>query len=252
MDLLRSCYSSQIEYAPGKVATGTWYWCAPTALPFPAPHNFGSSIWDTEHPTATSIGWNAFASRPWYNGRRLNSSNGTSYAGPLEFFQGQCPGPGPLPRGTNGTPVECLQPPYGLTKGGLCVPTVSALGGKYLAGASISPITPGVPCGHCSGTTPLTRTVVIAGATGSAAPANGTWVCTQLSFNPCFWLATGAGSVQILAQKSAANVIGVTCSVGFVSSQIYQLTGPTDCFSLSVLPKFSTINPDWPATITIQ
>ncbi len=252
MDLLRSCYSGQIEYAPGLFAPAVWYWCAPTALPFPEPHLFGSPTWDTVHPTVTSLGWNALAPRKYYNGRRLNASQGRDFAGPLAYFSEGAPSSGNLPRIADGyTPTVCVAP-AGKMLGGLSVPSVPSAGTKKLSGKSIQPITPGIPCGFCSGTTPLQRTVVIAGATGAASPANGTWVCTQLSFNPCFWLAGGLPGVQILAQKSAANIIGVTAQVGFLSSQIYQLTGPSDCISLSTLPKFSTVNPDWPATISIQ
>jgi hypothetical protein len=253
-DFLRSCYSQKISYVAGDPsiqATATWYFAAPGALPLPTGNAFCSPTWDTVHPTATTLGFDATSKRTYYNGKRLNASDGTNYAGPLAYFTEGAPGPAVLPRSSDGfTPLSCI-PPAGKFLSGTCIPAVPSSGVKNLTGMCTEPITPGTPCANCSGTTPLTRTCTIAGCTGVAAPANGTWTCTQLSFNPCFWLATGAGGVQILVQKLAGG-LGVTCSVGFLSNQLYQLFPVTDCITLQTLPQFSTFSPLWPATITVQ
>lgn len=122
MDFLRSCYSQLVSYRkddPSQQFIGQWYFCDPRALPFPGPHAFGSPTWDTEHPTETTLGWDATSFRFYYNGRRLNTSDGTKFAGPQDYFvNGQPDVPG-LERGVNGTPVECLKRPLGKAIGGL-------------------------------------------------------------------------------------------------------------------------------------
>lgn len=95
-----------------------WYFASPTAIPFPVPHAFGSPTWDTEHPTPTSLGWDATSSRTYFNGKRSNTTRGQSFAGPLAYFQGGADDPSDLERGVNGTPVECLKRPFGIALSG--------------------------------------------------------------------------------------------------------------------------------------
>lgn len=121
MDLLRSCYSQNVMYFngdPSQVTKCRWYFAARTAKPFPAPHAFGSPTWDTVHPTSTTLGWDATSSRSYYNGKRSNTSDGTSFAGPLDFFQNGADTLADLDRGVNGTPVVCLRSPVGVALGG--------------------------------------------------------------------------------------------------------------------------------------
>lgn len=124
MDFLRSCYKSTIAYSStdsSLTAPAQWYFAKPSAECFPAPHAFASSIWDTVHPTPTTLGWDATKSRTWTNGRNLNHSDGTNFAGKLAEFQtGQGSEP-PLVRGINNTPADCIARPAGKCIGGQAV-----------------------------------------------------------------------------------------------------------------------------------
>jgi hypothetical protein len=188
IDFGRSCYSQPMSFVsndPTIQATATWYFCAPTALPFPYPCAFGSPTWDTVHPTITNLGFDATKPRKYYNGRRLNASDGRTFAGPAEYFLNGAPAPAILPRGVNDTPIVCLQPPHGAAKGGLCVPVVSALGGVGFSGRCVSGITPGIPCAYCSGTTPGLPVITIAGAAGNYTVLNGVQQLAQIA--SCNW-----------------------------------------------------------------
>lgn len=143
MDFLRSCSSqaiSFVEHDPTQQALATWYVAAPTALVFPTEHAFGSPVWDTVHPTATTLGFDATTPRVYYNGRRTNASDGTTFAGTASFFQIGAPSRAPLERGVNETPVECLRAPFGIVTGGLCVPIVPAGGGLRTGGSCTAPV----------------------------------------------------------------------------------------------------------------
>lgn len=177
---------------PFHLVKATWYRCKPGAKVFPTWHTFTSENWDYSHPTFFPLGDDAFSKRVWYNGRRLNSSDGTTFAGPLEFFQTGAPAPGLLPRSTDGTPVVCLLPPFGKIKGGLCVPVSSGRGGKRKGGFVRQAITPGLPCGNCVGTTPSTCTVTGAGFPAPNAVFNGTFQLNQDLVFPGYLALAGA------------------------------------------------------------
>jgi len=139
MDLLRSCYSQRLNYITNDAVTtalARWYFCAPDALCFPGDHAFGSPTWDQIHPTVTGLGFDATGPRGYSNGRRSNASKGQMYAGPLQYFEVGQPSIGSLDRGSSGTPVECLEPPYGLAGGGLAVPCEAGKGGKKAGGVA--------------------------------------------------------------------------------------------------------------------
>lgn len=171
---------------PSQTAVATWYRAKPGAAVFPGAHAFGSAIWDTEHPTSTLLGDQDGAPKSWYNGRRINRSDGQKVAGPISYFTSGAPAPDFLPRASDGfTPVECLSPPFGLATGGNSVPTVLALGGVRTGGVSSVPIAPGVPCANCPSLTPLRVTVNLNGFLGLNAVFNGTHVLTQVA--PCSW-----------------------------------------------------------------
>jgi hypothetical protein len=169
MDLVRSCYSRNIRFVngdPTQKAKATWYRAAPTALVFPGAHAFGSANWDTVHPTPIDLGDQEGDPWRWYNGRRINRSDGTRFAGPAAFFLHGADAPAILPRGTDGTPVECLKPPFGKIKGGLCVPSIRFAGGKIKGG--LSPLLVG-PC-SCASLQAGPITVVVVNGTGVFVP----------------------------------------------------------------------------------
>lgn len=143
MDLARSCYKRKMRwnrFDQNDVVMATWYFCKPGALPFPAPHRFPSSNWNTFHPESWPLGDSEQYPRTYFSGRRTNRSAGVSFAGPLEYFQEGQPGPlPPLQRGSDGTPVECLTPPFGLALGGQSLPVSLAEGGLALGGSCFEP-----------------------------------------------------------------------------------------------------------------
>lgn len=145
MDVLRSCSRQKIRFVAGDLAAeevATWYFAAPTAKAFPEPHAFSSPVWDTIHPMTTAIGFNANASRSYYNGKRTNSSKGQSYAGPLRFFQEGCDEPANLARAMNGTPLQCLDLPAGFWFGGQSVKSTLVSGGTLSGGVGFTPSVP--------------------------------------------------------------------------------------------------------------
>jgi len=117
MDFLRSCYQQKIKFLrddPMQEENAVWYFASKTAKPFPCLHPFGSPTWDIIHPTHASLGFKEESPRRYYNGRPLNSSRGERFAGLAASFEKGAVSPASLPRALNGTPVECLRPPFGL------------------------------------------------------------------------------------------------------------------------------------------
>ena len=121
MDFLRSAYTQRVRYDasdPSKTTICRWYRAAPTAKVFPFEHAFGSPTWDQEKGIQTAIGFDATAPRTYSNGKRTNTSDGTKFAGPAEFFrtgQGSAPA---IALGVNATPVDCIRLPAGIALGG--------------------------------------------------------------------------------------------------------------------------------------
>lgn len=172
----------------------------------PGPHAFGSPTWDSFHPMPTTLGWNATAPRSYYNGRRLNASDGQKTAGPLRFFSEGCDAPAILPRGADGyTPLECLPALGGKAVSGLSMPVMSAHGGKLVAGSISTPgPTPGIPCGLCSvSITPATIKLTVTGFTGAGLTANGTWLVPQVL--ACVWQLINGAGVVFTVQRVPAN-----------------------------------------------
>ena len=241
MSFLRSCYRQRIMFVAGdptQTTVATWYRCGPDAKVFPFLSAFGSPTWDTDHPTITEIGFDATTARPWYNGRRINSSLGQTYAGDrLDFLNGAA-APGHIPRAFDGTPVECLQPPFGLAGGGSGVPSNVARGGKVVTGSAGPSVMPGVPCSQCVGVTPLIFRLVLSGFTGANAPVNGTWTMTQNAFNPCAWGNFPTPFGLTVASTSFGWLVDV---VGIGGNALYS-GSKVDCVTGVILPQtFSSI-----------
>jgi hypothetical protein len=215
-----------------------WYFAAKTALPFPTPHAFDSANWNTVHPTRSLLGDQDQARRRYYNGRRLNISDGTSFAGPLAFFQNGCPAIGDLPRGPGNTPLVCIRPGGGIFKSGTLLPTNPAIGGVDKGGSSYRPISPGLPCNNCSAETPAALLVTITGALGPAAVFNGVWTCPQdIGFN-CSWSLTVApGHTIDIIRQGSLPLVRYNAS----------LTGPGNAAYVQV----SGVQPDCTVTVTV-
>jgi hypothetical protein len=116
MDLLRSCYGSQMRmYAdrPDVLVDGQWYWCPVGAKPLPFFHTYGSRIWDPkgfdvpDHvgEIARTIPWTSGASNPRLKGDHFCGSAEVWQDGPLYSERGN------LPVDSQGIPLCCGLPP---------------------------------------------------------------------------------------------------------------------------------------------
>lgn len=252
MDLLRSCYKQRIRFVAGDLATqevATWYFAAPTAKPFPFDHAFGSPTWDAEHPSFTDLGFNASAPRTYYNGRRLNRSDGTTFAGPASDFRFGAPGPNPLPRGTDETPRVCIPSPTGQMLGGLSVGVAAASGGLRTGGVCVPAMVPGVPCGNCPTVTPLTVTLTLSGFDPAHAWYNGTHTLVQQA-SPCNWLLTGPGTLSINLFRNPSNTWDLFLTGSAIAS--YYSGVIADCISPGTIAKvFSVIGGDPTVTLSV-
>jgi len=245
MDLLRSCSKQRLRFIAGDPsfeAIGTWYFAKKSALPFPIPHSFGSPVWDTYHPMSTEIGFNADAPRVWFRGTQQNSSNGTQWAGDLDWFVLGAGAPENLPRGSNGTPVECLAPPFGIASGGEATDTGLSVGGVLSGGATFVPV---VACSECTGPTPDSLTITLVGFTNG--PTNATWTFIQDSVFPCQWNAGSAG-ISLTLQRAGGffwNLL-ITDPVGGAG---YQGGGVGCIGSFAMTKLFSTAGGNTPLTL---
>jgi len=226
MDLGRSCSRQKIRFLNGGQVDeelATWYFAAPTAKLFPEPHAFGALIWFTDPPAKTGAGFVEGAPRTYYNGRRINSSDGTSFAGPLEFFVEGAPAPAVIPRTVNGTPVQCIRDP-GLLLGGLAVDSPPCLGG-LLTGGTCGDVQVPLVCGSL----PATIYGTVLTGTGFLAPFVGSTFPTTFAF-PNFW----NGGVNV-----GGNVISIggQCAFGvWFANVLYNGLTPLGSGSTNLMP----------------
>ena len=239
MDFLRSCFRRRMRFVAGNPSIQTfarWYRCAPTALPFPVPHAFDCGNWNSVHPTPSNLGDQDGARRHYDRGQRFNISDGTSFAGPVEFFQNGCPGIGDLPRGPGDTPVVCIRPGGGIFKAGQLLRTKPALGGIAKGGSAYKPITPGGPCNGCSTITPAALLVTITGAFGPAAVFNGVWTVPQVVGFNCSWALNVAPghTIDIIRQGTLPAVRYNAALVGPGNAAYVQASGAEPDCTVSV------------------
>lgn len=253
MDFLRSCSTQRLQYILNDataVVDATWYRAAKGAIAFPGVHAFGSPVWDLVHPTPTTLGFDATAPRRYYNGRRLNSSDGKKVAGPLSYFLDGAPFKQVLPRGADGTPIQCLPAPWGKSTGGLLVPAVSAIGGKKTGGFLVSTgPTPGTPCGQCTGTTPLNVTIAVAGATGTEALFNGSFITTQIS--ACTWTHTISPGIGFTLSRIAIATWSLTIFDFFTGISAFYVLATSECLLPHSLPYNFGPRGGLPASVTL-
>lgn len=240
--MLRSCYSQSMRYITGDAVTavqGTWYFADLESKDFPGPHSFGSPTWDTVHPTPTVLGFDATAPRLYYRGNPLNSSDGTQFAGPKDYFLTGQPVAGGIRRGTTGTPAQCLMYPYGLQVAGWASSGIPAKGGKLAGGVAVRAIPPGVPCLACVGVTPLTVTVTLNGFAGIYLPFNGPHVLTQTVI-PCRWTVALGGGLSLQMDRGGL-YWQLSCLTPLTSAQYLWSVTPPDCVTPGVLIRAFTV-----------
>lgn len=237
MDLVRSCYQQTMQFGPdpSQRCLAKWYFCKKSAKAFPFPHAFGSPAWDTYHPTITSIGFDATSARTYYNGSLLNSSDGTSFAGPGGYFVDGSPlGVPALPRGMLGTPLDCLRRPLGKAKGGYCGKTPDTL-----------------LCPACR----KTPSAVVVRAEGFQFPwgfLNGQHILTRTLGLGCDWEKFFPDGSEIFAQRNTGFAPWVcTYAPATVLGNVYAGGHETDCQVRTDIPLVAFSFPG-PGAISIQ
>lgn len=149
MDLGRIGKTQRMRYVagdPSQVVTAIWYRAKASATAFPVPHAFGNPDWYTDLPDNAPVGMIPQQKPLYYSGAPLNLSEGTTFAGNVEWFQQGAPAPGLLPRCGDGfTPVVCMPGPGGILAGGSAIPVGLATGGKVKSGQAVVP-TVTIPC----------------------------------------------------------------------------------------------------------
>ena len=108
MDVLRSCYSTQMQFSTGGPNVGVeWYWCPPGAKLFSSRHHFASLNWDKGNDNGIhTVGEVPGAARTWRNGSIPGPYPGDHPAGPLANFTSGCSGVPDLPW-SGGMPTAC-------------------------------------------------------------------------------------------------------------------------------------------------
>lgn len=123
MDMLRSCYSTNMRFFSDQPTTQTkvlWYFVDDFTPFFPYRTVFNSANWDNDKGIHHPLGEVRGASRPWRSGMPPGLYTGDHFCGtPAMFMQG-VPVPIPVIRLNNGQPVCCGGPlPDGFHLGGL-------------------------------------------------------------------------------------------------------------------------------------
>ena len=142
MDLLRSCYRSQMRLysdRPDVLTWGQWHWCPADAIPAP-PSAFVSSIWDQTRAETYPLGEVASSHRKWKSGRGNARLDGQHYCGAAAWLTGipYAARPG-LAVDASGIPLCCQALPA--EPGGLVLGGVGTFLGPYQS------IEPDVLCG---------------------------------------------------------------------------------------------------------
>jgi len=125
MDLLRSCYSTEMQFFDGvdHPIPVKWFFCEEGAQPFPHWHRFGSGNWASERANWFGTGEILEAPRPWRDGSapRLACGDdvwgrmrGLEFHGPLSSYQRGCQwGDTPLNATATGLVPDCMPlPPF--------------------------------------------------------------------------------------------------------------------------------------------
>lgn len=116
MDILRSCYSTQMVFweGPGGSAQVEWYFVPDTTPALtPGRHLYGSSIWDTQGPAMLGPGENVLDQKSYSKGASPGIPDATSGSctPPQWWTEGVPVGSPPLTLNADGNPACC----YGQT-----------------------------------------------------------------------------------------------------------------------------------------
>lgn len=113
MDLLRTCYESDMIFSDGGLPVHVrWFRCDRRAMPFPVPHLFGSSTLD-DQPMVAEIGEVFAVPKAWANGMRPAGLDASKViVGRLdEFSNGQVAAANVPAVSVVNEPLQCLYPP---------------------------------------------------------------------------------------------------------------------------------------------
>lgn len=119
MDLVRSCYSTDMRFFPNRpdiVTRVRWFFTLPGAKDFPGHTRFGSGIWTDDKQNWPGLGEVLGAPRPWNNGQAPLGYTGEFFLGNLEDFVSGTPWPkfAPLALLRNKVPVLAKPMPGGV------------------------------------------------------------------------------------------------------------------------------------------
>lgn len=114
MDLLRSCYTTQMRFTPGgEPQRVRWYFCPPGARLFPGEHSFSSLNWTKQDTLPDeddgAIGEVIGARRTYGKGKAPAGVTGQSVCGPVDWYREGAPLTAPpLERRADGLAICCL------------------------------------------------------------------------------------------------------------------------------------------------
>lgn len=115
MDMMRSCYDTQMQFdAAGHIVRGVrWYFADTNARYLPFPHKFGSQNWLPRGSSNFGIGERWQAKPVWNNGALPYFSPGTgARCGSDDWFANGTPSNAPnIPVGPDNVPLCCPQKP---------------------------------------------------------------------------------------------------------------------------------------------
>lgn len=118
MDLLRSCYASNMAPfpdQPGLVIPGAWHWSPPGARFLPFPTAFCSAEWDPDHTPPIALGEQP-PRGAYSKGAPIAAFQGVNFCGSSDvWLNGQSSTTPPLAVDANGIPLCCRPQPYNVT-----------------------------------------------------------------------------------------------------------------------------------------
>lgn len=221
VDLLRSCYRTEMDFGLNVIRDIVWQFCRPGAKVLPWRTTFCSANWDQEG-TEFDVGLGEVrgSPRPWSNGKLTTGLLGDR--GPcgaeVEWADGPVSAADQLPA-VNGVPLCCAQ-----TEGGAL-----DMDGE----ATVTPPTVTVPC--CANPLPGTlEGTVLNSITGPATCATGIrWI---LSWDAAANAWVGVVDLQINCPSGQQVTTKLQCQGGSGTAMRFIAGGPGECVNLTFGP----------------